>query len=82
MSVVAFDALSSAKKLEEKGFSEEQAEALVELQKEIFNEALESQLATKADTWEIKSEQKLHRWMIGFNLAFTVAIVYKLFFVA
>lgn len=51
-------------------------------QKKAFEQALESQIATKADMWEIKSEQKLHRWMIGFNLAFTVAIVYKLFFVA
>lgn len=82
MTVIAFDTLAYAKKLEEKGFSEQQAEALVELQKEIFQEALESQLATKSDSWEIKSEQKLHRWMIGFNLAFTVAIVYKLFFVS
>lgn len=49
MAVVTFDTLRYAKNLAKNGFSEEQAEALAELQKDIFNEALESQLATKAD---------------------------------
>jgi len=82
MSIVNFDTLEFAKELEKNGFTEQQAEALAMTQKKAFEQALESQIATKADMWEIKSEQKLHRWMIGFNLAFTVAIVYKLFFVA
>lgn len=80
MSVVSFDTLDYVKKLEKKGFTGEQAEALAELQKEIFSEALESQIATKKDIREIKSEHTLHRWMLGFNLAFTIAILYKLLF--
>jgi DNA-binding transcriptional MerR regulator len=49
MTAITFDTLRYAKKLEEKGFSTEQAEALTELQSEVFNEALENELATKAD---------------------------------
>ena len=43
-------------------------------------EAMSSEnLATKADTNEIKSTQRLHSFMIGFNLAFTMAILWKVF---
>ena len=36
-------------------------------------------LATKADVNDIKAAQRLHSWMIGFNLAFTMAILWKVF---
>lgn len=43
-------------------------------------EALSSEnLATKADISELKATQSLHGWMIGFNLAFTMAILWKVF---
>ena len=43
-------------------------------------EALSSEnLATKADINELKATQSLHGWMIGFNLAFTMAILWKVF---
>ena len=43
-------------------------------------EALSSEnLATKADINEPKATQSLHSWMIGFNLAFTMAILWKVF---
>lgn len=43
-------------------------------------EALSSEnLATKADINELKATQSLHSWMIGFNLAFTMAILWKVF---
>ena len=43
-------------------------------------EALSSEnLATKVDVNELKATQKLHSWMIGFNLAFTMAILWKVF---
>lgn len=43
-------------------------------------EALSSEnVATKSDVNELKSTQKLHGCMIGFNLAVTVAIFWKLF---
>jgi hypothetical protein len=79
MSIVNFDTLEYVKELEKNGFTAQQAEALATSQKRAFEQALETQLATKRDTWEIKTEQKLHRWMIGFNLAFSMAILYKLF---
>ncbi len=43
-------------------------------------EALSAEnLATKADIYELKATQKLHSWMLGFNLAFTMAILWKVF---
>ena len=36
-------------------------------------------LTTNRDILELKSVQRLHSWMIGFNLAFTVAILWKVF---
>jgi hypothetical protein len=79
MSVVTFDTLKFARKLESAGMDNRQAEAFAEAQKEAFSEALETQLATKADIFDMRSEVKLMRWMIGFNLAFTMAILWKVF---
>ena len=43
-------------------------------------EAMSSEnLATKADTNDIKNTQRLHSFMISFNLAFTMAILWKVF---
>lgn len=94
MSVVAFDTLEFAQTLEESGFSQKQAKTLIELQKKALNEALESQIATKRDVSDLKED--LHKldvkftimegkvtlihWMLGFNLAFSMAILYKLVF--
>lgn len=36
-------------------------------------------LATNKDIQELKAVQRLHSWMAGFNLAFTVAILWKVF---
>lgn len=44
-------------------------------------EALSSEnLATKTDVNEIKATQRLQSWIIGFNLAFTMAIFWKFFY--
>ena len=40
--------------------------------------AAENLVANK-DIQELKTVQRLHSWMIGFNLAFTVAILWKVF---
>lgn len=40
----------------------------------------EESLATKGDVLSLKGEMLLLKWMVGFNLAFTMAVVYKLFF--
>jgi len=86
MSVVTFDTLKFAKRLEKAGMDSTQSEAFAEAQREAFAEALETQIATKADIAsvrsdisEVQSEIKLMRWMIGFNLAFTMAMLWKIF---
>ena len=45
MSTIAFDTLKHAERLEKAGLTREQAGAMAEAQKEVFAEALESQLA-------------------------------------
>lgn len=54
MSATTFDTLMYAKKLEAKGFTPDQAEAQVEMIKEI----IDNQLATKQDINELKRDIK------------------------
>lgn len=56
MSTIAFDTLKYAERLEKAGLTREQAGAMAEAQKEVFAEALESQLATKADIQAVRAE--------------------------
>ena len=49
MSAITFDTLKFAERLEKAGLTREQASAFAEAQKDVFSEALETQLATKAD---------------------------------
>ncbi len=79
MSVVTFVTLKFAKRLEKAGMDSAQSEAFAEAQKDAFAEALETQLATKADMYDIRSELKLMRWMIAFNLVFTMTMLWKIF---
>jgi len=58
MAIIAFDALEYARKLESKGFTAEQAEALALENKRVFNEFAENQLSTKADLFTVKNELK------------------------
>jgi hypothetical protein len=89
MPAVAFDTLKFVEKLETGGFSHTQAKAAAEA----FADATGEQLATKSDLREglaalkadlraeiapIKAEQLLLKWMTGFNLAMTVAILFLL----
>lgn len=80
MSVVSFDTLEFVKELEKNGFTEQQAEALAKSQKKAFEQVLETQLATKSDTWEIKSKLKLHRLMLAIVVSGVIALVLKAFF--
>ena len=79
MSVTTFDTLKFAQRLEKAGLGHEQAVAFAEAQKEAFAEALETQLATKGDMQRMERDLLLLRWMIGFNLAFTLAVVWRVF---
>jgi len=63
MSVVTFDTLAFAKKLEKHGFTAEQAEVMVELQKETLSKAIDSTLATKDDIARLDKELTLIKWV-------------------
>lgn len=65
MMPIRFDTLKLVKTLRSSGMSEEQAEAIANYETR-FN--------------KIDLQLHLLKWMVGFNLAFTMAIVYKLFF--
>ena len=86
MGSVTFDTLKYAKRLEAGGFDTRQAEALAEAQKSAMSEALDTQLATKGDIAHLDKRMvimdgriNLIQWMIAFNLAFTMAMLWKVF---
>ena len=68
MATTAIDTLRFARKLKQAGLPDEQAEAVAAA----LGEELTEHLATKADLL-------LLIWMIGFNLAFTAAILWRVF---
>ncbi len=86
MTTVTFDTLKLFERLKAAGVSEQQALAMAEAQKEAFSDALAGSFATKshiarieADLTDIKAEQKIMRWMLGFLLAGMVALLIKAF---
>jgi hypothetical protein len=87
MSTVTFDTLKFVTRLEQAGLPREQATALAEAQREVFAEALNTTLATKADVVEVKSsiaevkaEQVLQRWMLTALIAVAIANFAKQYF--
>ncbi|NEX15843.1 MAG: hypothetical protein C1943_04175 [Halochromatium sp.] len=86
MSAVTFDTLRFFERLKAAGVSEQHALAMAEAQKEAFSDALAGSFATKsdiarveADLTDIKAEQKIMRWMLGFLLAGMAALLIKAF---
>jgi hypothetical protein len=86
MTAITFDTLRFVERLEAAGMPRAQAVALAEVQKESFHEALDSTLATKADLEKIEHKLIEHdgkfnllHWMLAFNLAFTLAVLWKMF---
>lgn len=84
----AFDTLKAAKRLKQSGFSEEQAEALSEVFQQ-SQEAHQEVLTTKTDLLalenrlgeritRVEGRLNLVQWMLGFNLALTVAVLWLL----
>ena len=80
------DTLKFSKRLQEAGFTAHQAEA----QAQALWEAIEGTVATKQDIELLRQEMngrfievdgrfRLVYWMVGFNLALTVAVLVKLF---
>lgn len=68
MSATTFDTLGFAKKLQELGFTREQAEGFAQLQREIIDE----RLATKADLWAVKNE--LHQQIKELEYRLTIRL--------
>ena len=79
MSMTTFDTLKFAQRLERTGLDPQQAVAFSEAQKEAFDQVFDSQVATKADMIKLDTKINLVHWMIGFNLAFTFAMFWKMF---
>lgn len=86
MSTITFDTLKFADRLEKAGATRELAAAMAEAQREAFAEALDSTLAKRTDIERVERKLIEHdgrlnllQWMIGFNLAFTMAVLWKVF---
>jgi hypothetical protein len=86
MTAVTFDTLKFFERLKAAGVSEQQVLAMAEAQKKAFSDALAGSFATKSDIarletdlTDIKAEQKIMRWMLGFLLAGMVALLIKAF---
>jgi hypothetical protein len=84
MTAVTFDTLQLAKTLQEKGFTQQQAEGMSDALKDTF---VATDLATKGDITRLegdiaKLEVKidLQKWLIGFVAACVLSLVAKTFF--
>lgn len=91
MTVITFDTLMYAKKLEKAGFSPEQAEVQAETLKEIVEnnqKSIEENIATKKDLKETETvlrheldlkiaelKSELIKWMLGFLVAQSAIII-------
>ncbi|MCX8085317.1 MAG: hypothetical protein N3C63_00305 [Rhodocyclaceae bacterium] len=79
MATIAFDTLKFAERLKAGGVPEAQAKAEAEALAAALAEALDQQLASKRDVDKSDDRLNLVQWMIGFNLAFTMAVLWKVF---
>ena len=68
MATTAIDPPRFARKLKQAGLPDDQAEAMAAA----LGEELTEHLATKADSRPVQ-------WMVGFNLAFSAAILWRIF---
>jgi hypothetical protein len=73
MTAVTFDTLKFVERLRAAGVPDLQAKAMAEAQIEALGEATAFALATKADVYDIKSELRPMKWMLGFLLALGLA---------
>jgi len=79
MASVTFDTLKYSKKLVEAGYTQQQAEAAAEVQKDVLNEALDATLATKEDIRRLELELAVMKWMLGTVLGGIIALLIKAF---
>ena len=79
MATITFDTLKVSKRLREAGYTEQQAEAFAEVQKETIDEAMGTILATKDDIRRLELELAVMKWMLGSLIAGVVALLIKSF---
>ena len=86
MSAITFDTLKFSKRLRDAGYSEQQADATVEAQKEMLSEVLDTTLATRDDIHGIEAriakievEITSTKWIMGVILGGIVALLIKAF---
>ncbi len=79
MSTTVFDTLAYAKRLKAAGVPEAQAEA----QAEALAAAISNEIVTRRDLQielaPIRSDIQIMKWMLGFSLALSVTILFKIF---
>ena len=80
MATITFDTLKFVRRLKAAGVSEQHAEAEAEALAEVFSEALDIQLATKADSARLEGELKLMKWMLGLVIGGISVLILKTFF--
>ncbi|MEW5892258.1 MAG: coiled-coil domain-containing protein [Pseudomonadota bacterium] len=81
MATITFDTHQFVRKLREQGFSEGQAEALVEALSKVHEDAeLLSKKDLKIERAPIQSDIHLIKWMMGLMLGGVTALVLKAFF--
>ena len=73
MATITFDTLKYTKRLRDAGYTEQQAEAATEAQRECLNEVLDSTLATKHDLKDLESN--IVKWIAAIMIGQTVLIV-------
>jgi hypothetical protein len=78
MTTVTLDTLKLADKLASAGFDRVQAEAVVRAIAEAQDE-LVTRSALQIELAPMRAELMLLKWMMGFNLAFTMAVLWKVF---
>jgi len=81
MASITFDTLAYAKRLREGGFTEQQAEAHTQAQKQVLSEVLDTTLATKDDINRFEKQIAVLKWMMGIMLAGVISLVLKAFFI-
>lgn len=79
MASITFDTLKFVEKLRSAGVPDAQAKAEAEALLSAFSEAMESQLATWADTNRIERELLVIKWITGATFAAVMAILVRLF---
>jgi hypothetical protein len=79
MATITFDTLKYVERLKAAGVAEDHAKAEAEALRDVLSESIDTRIATKVDIAVLEGKNNLLQWMIALNLAFTMAILWKVF---